>query len=242
MLKSLTSALRMGGGADRGLRGMEPGLGRPDRGVANPDAGRGHSGGGAAPAGGLRHGPLQEWGGRAVAVCCGLGGAIGALIEQRLGDVDRADAVDHAVVGLGDNGPVAVGELQHHHLPERLGAVEPLRVVLAGPPEQLLAPARRRQAGGEDVAVDREERLLLPAGEVEAVGVRGGEALAVAGQARQPADHVLADPIDRRGAPAGLRLEQDDATDVHVGALVGLLELEEGGVEGGELLGHVRSG
>ena len=44
--------------------------------------------------------------------------------------------------------------------------------------------------------------------------------------------------VDRRGTAARLRLEQHDAADVHMGALVGFLQLEEGGVECGELVLH----
>ena len=68
--------------------------------------------------------------------------------------------------------------------------------------------------------------------------VRGlGEPLGVARQVGQAGDHVPADLVER-GSPAGLRLQHHDAADVHVGALVDLLELEEGRVEGGELLAH----
>jgi hypothetical protein len=68
--------------------------------------------------------------------------------------------------------------------------------------------------------------------------VRRREALAVAGKVAKPGNYVAADLLDRGSAAAGARLEHYHAADVHMGALVRLLELEEGRVKGGELIRH----
>jgi hypothetical protein len=43
---------------------------------------------------------------------------------------------------------------------------------------------------------------------------------------------------DARGAAVGRRIENHDPADVHVGALVGLFELEERRVQRGQPIGH----
>jgi hypothetical protein len=53
---------------------------------------------------------------------------------------------------------------------------------------------------------------------------------------------VLAHLIDRRRPPTRERIEQERGTDMHQSAVVVLLELEEGGIERGQLVcGHVGS-
>ena len=78
------------------------------------------------------------------------GGSVGAPrtrvrlgVEQDVADVDRADAVDHRVVGLGREHPAAVLEtVDQRHLPQRARAVEPVRPEVAEPLVQLGLPAR----------------------------------------------------------------------------------------------------
>ncbi len=67
-------------------------------------------------------------------------------VEDGLADVDRADAVDHAVMGLAHHRPAPIGELEHHDLPERAGAVEALGEVLARPLAKLRLSRRGREA------------------------------------------------------------------------------------------------
>ena len=77
--------------------------------------------------------------------------------------VGAGDAVDHAVVHLRDQRPVAVLEtLDHPHLPQRLGAVELLRHHPADEVAQLLLAARRRQRGVAQVVAEVEVRVVDP--------------------------------------------------------------------------------
>ena len=80
-------------------------------------------------------------------------GRVGGRVEQEVRHVDRADAVDHAVMGLARQRPAAVLEpLEQHHLPERLAALEPVRPELRRPFGQLRLAAGRRQRRPPHVA------------------------------------------------------------------------------------------
>ena len=93
----------------------------------------------------------------------GAGGRLGGRIEQQVRDVDRADAVDHAVMGLARQRPAAVLEpFEEHHLPERLAALEPVRPELRGPLGELRLAAGRRQRRPPGVAGDVEVRDRAP--------------------------------------------------------------------------------
>jgi hypothetical protein len=233
----------VGSKADGGLGGVQAGLRRSHARVPDPQGGMGETGDAALQGRGLGlrdgldlgAGPQPNPAVRA-AVDRPLG-PVALGVQQDRRQVDGADPVDHAVVCLGDQGPAAIGELEDRDLPEWLGAVEALRVVLAGPLHELVAPARGVQAGREDVTLDLEVRVFLPGGPVQAPRARMGQPLGVAREVGQPGDHVSADLL-QRGSPASMWFQDHDPADVHVGALIGLLELEEGRVEGGELLGH----
>ena len=233
----------VGSEADSGLGGLQAGLARTHGRVPEPQCGMGEASDAALQGRGLGFrdgldlgaGPQPD-----PAVRAAVDRPLGPLalgVQQDRRQVDGPDPVDHAVVGLGDQSPAAVGEFEDCDLPERLGAIEPLRVILPGPLHELVAAARRMQAGREDVALDPEIAVLLPGGPVQAARPGVGEPLGVARQVGQPGDHVPADLL-QRGSPARVWLEDHDPADVHVGALVDLLQLEEGRVEGGELLAH----
>ena len=233
----------VGSEADGGLGGLQAGLARTHGSVPESQCGMGEASDAPLQGRGLGFrddldlgaGPRPD-----PAVRAAVDRPLGPLalgVQQDRRQVDGADPVDHAVVGLGDQGPAAVGEFEDCDLPERLGAIEPLRVILSGPLHQLVAAARRMQAGRKNVALDPEIPVLLPGGPVQAAGPGVGESLGIARQVGQPGDHVPADLLQWE-SPARVWLQDHDPTDVHVGALVDLLQLEEGRVEGGELLAH----
>ena len=159
-----------------------------------------------------------------------LGGGLGHRleVEEDGADVDAGDAVDHRVVGLGQQGEaVALQPLHQPELPERLGAVELLREDARGEPLQLLLAARLGQRGVADVVGQVEVDVVgpeRPAG----LQRRHDEALAEARHLAQAAAHVL-DQVDVFGRRA---LEDQDRADVHVArrGLVG----QERGVDGGQ--------
>jgi hypothetical protein len=67
----------------------------------------------------------------------------GPEVEQHGREVDARDAVDERVMGLGDEREaVALDALHEPHLPERLGAVERLRMHAGGERAQLRLGAR----------------------------------------------------------------------------------------------------
>ena len=70
---------------------------------------------------------------------------VGRQVEHQLHEVGAGDAVDHAVVDLGDERPAVVGQaLDQPQLPQRLGHVQPLAEDAAGEVAQLLVAARAR--------------------------------------------------------------------------------------------------
>ena len=53
----------------------------------------------------------------------------GLWVEQHVDDVDRPDAVHQAVMGFAHQRPAAVRQtVEQHHLPQRTGAVQAVRV------------------------------------------------------------------------------------------------------------------
>ena len=64
------------------------------------------------------------------------------------------------------------------------------------------------------------------------------QALSIAGQSPEAVRQVAAELLAGRHASVGGRVEDHDRADVHVRAVVDLLELEEGGVDWCEMLAH----
>ena len=167
-------ALLADGDVERGGRrraGGHPGRrGEPADGAEQP--GRRRCAGRARPSARCR--PPPSAGGRArrprrrrdrarPAAAAGIQSVVGHLprrrrdVEDDLADVDRADAVDHRVVGLGDHRDPAVGQTLHQvHLPERAVAVEPAGHQPADQLAQLRVGARARQRGAAYVEGDVE--------------------------------------------------------------------------------------
>ena len=150
---------------------------------------------------------------------------IGLRVEQHGDDVDARDAVDERVVGLGQHRPAAALEpLDQPRLPQRLGAVEPLREDAPGELAQLGLAARGGQARVAHVVADVEVGVVDPH-RAALLERHLGQPLPVA------RDEVQA----RLGLPnqllVGRRVAREHHArgDVHVRAVA--LEVQEGGVE-----------
>ena len=84
-------------------------------------------------------------------------------VEEDGADVDAGDAVDHRVVGLGqDREAVALQALRQPQLPERLRAVQLLGEDAPGQPFQLRLAARLGQRGVADVVGQVEVDVVRP--------------------------------------------------------------------------------
>src|SRR6185503_11284498 len=106
----------------------------------------------------------------------------------RSGELDAADAVDHAVMRLGDDREaIALEPLDHPHLPERLPAIELLRHQPAGEALEEPLVARARQVRVADVISEIEEGVVDPDGMLEAR--RPCQALAIAWNAIEAGLH-----------------------------------------------------
>ena len=162
-------------------------------------------------------------------------------VEDQVADVHRPDAVDHAVVGLGGERPAPVLEaLDDHHFPKRTQAVQALGEEGRGPVLQLGAPAGLRERRARYLPGEIERRVRLPLGPREPAGVRLREPLAVSRELAESLREMSAQLLGRR-CPSRLHAVEDhDRPDVHVGALVGLLELEERGVKRCQSAAHDR--
>ena len=82
-----------------------------------------------------------------------------------------------------------------------------------------------------DVCFDRKARIGLPRGPGKPPGVRCAELLPVARQQVEAPFEVFAHLPDSRRPTAGQLGEQKRSADVHHGAVIGLLELQERSVE-----------
>ena len=82
-----------------------------------------------------------------------------------------------------------------------------------------------------DVRFDLKALIGLPRRPGKPPGVRCAELLPVARQQVETPFEVLAHLPDRRRPTAGKRREQKRSADVHHGAVIGLLELQERTVE-----------
>ena len=166
-------------------------------------------------------------------------GRVGLGVDQQVAGVDRPDPVHEAVVRLAGQRPAPVGQaVDEHHPPQGMRAVEAMREEVRGPLEELLVIPRGRQRGVAHVRRDVEVRVGLPLRPAQASRARLREALAVARKAVEARVEVGPDILEGRRPAGRQRLEHHHAADVHVGALVELLELEERRVEGGELVRH----
>ena len=119
---------------------------------------------------------------------------VGLEVEHQLHQVGAGDAVDHAVVDLGDDRPAVVGQaLDQPQLPQRLGHVQALAEHPAGQVAQLLVAARAGHGGVPHVVQDLEVRVVDPQRPAELQRHRP-HPLPVAGHQRQLAqqqpDHV----------------------------------------------------
>ena len=90
-------------------------------------------------------------------------GRLGALPEHQRHHVGGSDAVDHAVMDLGEERPALVLEaLDHPDLPERLGAVQVLGEDPRGGGAQLLLCARRGHGAVAQVVAEVEVGIVDP--------------------------------------------------------------------------------
>ena len=151
--------------------------------------------------------------------------ATGGSVEQLHHQVGAGDAVDHAVVNLGDQRPPTTGEpLDHPHLPQRAVPIELHGHQPAHQVVQLLLPAGRRQRRVADVVGEVEVRVVDPHRPPE-LARHEPHLLAIPRQQRQLAGDQLDDLLVRRRRP----LEDRARRDVHVGHAV--LDVEEQPVE-----------
>ena len=85
-------------------------------------------------------------------------------VEQQVGDVDGADAIDEAVMGLVGDRPSTFGQpLDQRHFPQRASPVEPVRIEVSRPRAQLLVSAGRRQGDVGDMVTNPEAIVVGPA-------------------------------------------------------------------------------
>ena len=82
-----------------------------------------------------------------------------------------------------------------------------------------------------DVRFDLKALIALPRGPGKPPGAWRAELLPVARQQVQTLFEVLAHLLDRGRPTAGQRLEQKRSANVHQGAVIGLLELQERSVK-----------
>ena len=166
----------------------------------------------------------------------GAGGGSGSRSNSTVGDVDAGDAVDEAVVRLGDDREAVLADaLDEPELPQRLRAVEPLGEDAAGERPQLVLARRWRERRVADVVVGVEVRVVDP-DRPRLAQRRERELLPVAGDEAQPALD-LSDELT-----VGGRLALEDEARAHVHVRAARLEGEERGVEAGEPFGsgHLR--
>ena len=131
-------------------------------------------------------------------------------VEQQVSDVERADAINEAVVGLARQRPApSLQSVEKRHLPQRPVAVQAVRPEVPEPLVQLGLATRRRQRRVMDVGVDVEGLRRLPREPGERARMRARELL---GETRQDADasaHVVAELGDVRRSATGERIEDE---------------------------------
>ena len=141
-----------------------------------------------------------------------LGGRLrlGRGVEQQRAELDRREAVDHAVVGLADEPDAAVAQpVGDPELPQRAVAAQRLRQHRVGELRQVLGGGAVDVLGGVEVLGVDPQRRVQP----ERVG---GDPLAEARRAGEPPGDV-GEQVLEVGARAVLgRLERRRPPDVHV--------------------------
>ena len=160
----------------------------------------------------------------------GLGRRFGVAVEVEEDGcyVNSGDAVDEAVVGLGDEREaVPLHAIDQPDLPDRLAAVKALREDPRGERSQLILAARGREGGMADVVVEVQVGIVDPDGATLSEGDEA-QLLPEARHQVKPRGDVVAELLvgGRRA------LEQGRRGDVHVGGAV--LQVEEGGVQPAE--------
>jgi hypothetical protein len=104
-------------------------------------------------------------------------------------------------------------------------AIQPLREEAGRPLGELVITPGGGERGANEMPAEIERGIILPLGPGKASGVGLGQALSVPRQLPQPAFEVLAHFLSRRRPAVLGRIEDHDRADVHVRALIGLLEL-----------------
>jgi hypothetical protein len=158
--------------------------------------------------------------------CCAVHGVLRVRVdvEDQLHEVGAGDAVDHAVVDLGDERPAAALEaLDEPYLPQRFGHVEALAEHAPGEVAQLLGAARSGDGRVPHVVEDLEVLVVHPqrAAEVER---HRPDVLPVPRHLRQLAQEQPHDVPVRGHGPV------EDRHRAHVHGGVGALGVEEAGV------------
>ena len=235
------------GPAQRRSRGRPQGRGQLGQGAGRAcglPGGRGGIGRGPAQREGLpdreyhrvRHGPGGQLHGRGLGAHLPVAGhvrpghrrgGLGGQVEDHAVQIGARDAVHHAVVHLGDERPAALGEpFGQPVLPQRAIAVEPLRHHPRHQVGELTVAAGRGQGGAPDVVAKVEVRVVHPDRPPQPERDRA-ELLAVARHQRQPpgqvCQHLL---LGRRRT-----LEDGDGRDRHRDVRVGVLRVDEHGVQ-----------
>jgi threonine dehydratase len=157
-------------------------------------------------------------------------------VEQHRGQIDARNAVHERVVGLEDEREaIVLKAFDHPALPQGSATIQLLGGDPAGQPIQLLLPAGGGQRRVAHVVLEVKARIVDPQ-RTPALQRRHGELLPVARDQVQARAHV----VQVIGEIRWRALEEQHATDVHVGAAAFLMQ--EGGVRRGEpiqvLLGH----
>ena len=166
--------------------------------------------------------------------------ALGVEVEEVDHQLGTRDAVDGAVVHLGDDTDVAVGQALHDvELPERAAPVERGAGDLRGHLGQLPMPAGARGSDATDVVVEVEVRILDPDRVVQAERHRHDAAPERRHQVQPRLDEVL-DRLEVVAALHRRRIEDRGHGDVHVHAR--RLEVQKGRVKARKSLHGVRLG
>ena len=167
---------------------------------------------------------------------CGVRGGV----EQQVADVERADAVDEAVVRLGRQRPApALEPVEERHLPQRPVAVQSVGPEVPEPLVQLGVAAGLRAAwrGARGRRGRTPPRAPRSATSAARRACRRAAARSAAGSPRGRACARAAPRCPACRRPAADRRQR--RADMHVRGVVDLLELEEHRVQHAELLAHV---
>ena len=158
----------------------------------------------------------------------------GVAVDQDVADVDRADAVDEAVVGLGDDREAVLGQtFDEVDLPERARAVQRPGLDAGDELFELLVGARSRQGAAPHVVAHVELLVVHPHRVREATG-NGLDLLAVARDVGDPLADQRHEALVVEAAFG--RVEHHHRADVHRRRRV--LEVQERGVQGAEPVYH----